>query len=73
MRLRNITAVVKSKSKMHGETDSMITYDVTCPKLSRLARLRHNQTVGKFPRQHISPRKVNYGFSKKFVKERERS
>ena len=51
---------------MHGETNLMITYDVTCQKLSRLARLRHNQTVGKFPRQHISPRKVNYGFSKKF-------
>ena len=60
------TAVVKSKSKKHGETKVMITYDVTCRKLPRLARLRHSQTVGKFPCQHISPRKVNHEFSKKF-------
>ena len=52
-------AEVKSKSKMYGETNLMITYDVTCQKLTRLA-------LGNSLRQHISPRKVNYGFSKDF-------
>ena len=33
IRLHNTTA----KSKMHGETNLMITYDVTCQKLPRLA------------------------------------
>ena len=41
------------------QRERMIIYDVTCRKLSRLARLRHNQTVGKFP-QHISPRKLTF-------------
>ena len=41
---------IRPKSKMHGETNLMITYDVTCQKLPRLARLHHNQTVGKFPK-----------------------
>ena len=35
----------------------MTSLDESCPDLPDL---RHNQTVGKFPR------KVNYGFSKKF-------
>ena len=42
------------------QRERMITYDVVCRKLPRLAQLRHNQTVGKFPR------KVNHQFSKKF-------
>ena len=58
--LRNCAvAEVKSKSNMYGETNLMITYDVTCQKLPRLA-------LGNSLRQHISPRKVNDGFSKKF-------
>ena len=36
----NATAEVKSKSKMHGETNVMITYDVTCPNSPKVAQCR---------------------------------
>ena len=51
---RDRTTVELCSCKMHGETNLMITYDVTesCPDLPDW--------------EHISPRKVNYGFSKKF-------
>ena len=35
---RHTTAEVRCKSKIHGETNIMITYDVTCPNSPKVAQ-----------------------------------
>ena len=62
---RDRTTVELCSWKMHGETNLMITYDVTesCPDLPDCVIARQ---LGNSLRQHISPHKFNYGFSKKF-------